>query len=574
MQRVSFPERQKHLVDAPLRGAAFAAPLKDMLKNSFWIFLTTLTFFAAPSCTLQAQAVPAPPTSGAPTSLLVASQTQERQPRLATKESAANSSDAIRVATRLVILDIVVTDKKGNIVDDLTKNDFVVTEEDQPQRIRTLERPIVHKLPAGDIVHSSADLGKIGESPVNILVLDELNTRFEDNAYSRHSMLKFLKAQPDVMPPTTLLVANDQRFIVMHDYTQDRSAIEAALKQAPVQYPWRLARNGNSGPDAIIRMAQSLQTLQEIAQSAAGTPGRKNILWVGKGFPSLDLTGMADEVVKPLEDAIKRCVDLLMNSRTTLYVIDPTPLSSATYDTEVPQDLATLEDETGDEPFGNAIRFSVLAPATGGRVFSMRNDIDHEIDTSMHDSSQYYTLSYSPGGASDEPGAYRHIRVTLNRPGLTATTRDGYYVQTPEGSADVASDTLDMKQAMGEHVMDVANAVMNKLVYNGLKVRAGKVTPERFSLAVEDSSLVWKSAPDEGSQAAISITAVCFSAKNKVLSHITEDRFLTNKAPGSTPAAQEVFTVPIDLPTGTTRLRFVIRDAATGHLGTADLNIP
>jgi len=495
-------------------------------------------------------------------------------PAASASQSPSESTSALRVATRLVVLDVVVTDKKGNPVLDLNKDDFVVEEDDDPQTIRTMERPSAHKLPEGNLVHSSADLGKIGESPVNILVLDELNTRFEDNAYSRYSLVKFLKAQPDVMPPTTLLVANDKRFAVLHDYTQDRSLLIAALKKSEVQYPWRMARNGNSGPDAMIRMTQSLQTLQEIAQAAAGTPGRKNILWVGKGFPAIDLTGLADEAVKPLSDAIKRCVDLLMNSRSTLYIIDPTALSSATYDTESPQDLAELEDETGDEPFSNAIRFSVLAPATGGRVFSMRNDIDREIDTSMHESALYYTISYSPTNSSEEPGEYRHIRVKINREGLMATTRDGYYVQSSPGSADVTSDPYDMKQAMGEQVIDVANAALSKMIYNGLKIRAGRVTPERFSIAVADNSLAWKTAAEGESQAAISTTIICFSSKDKVLSHVTDNRFLTSKAPGSAPGAQEVYTVPIEIPAGTTRLRFVVRDAATGHLGTADLINP
>jgi hypothetical protein len=139
---------------------------------------------------------------------------------------------------------------------------------------------------------------------VNILVLDELNTRFEDNAFSRFSLQKFLAAQPGIMPPTTLLVANDKSFAVLEDYTQNRGVLEAALKRDPVQYPWRLKQNGNSGPEAIVRLAQSLNALQEIAQAATGTPGRKNIIWVGKGFPSVDLTGLAEASAKPLLDAV------------------------------------------------------------------------------------------------------------------------------------------------------------------------------------------------------------------------------------------------------------------------------
>jgi VWFA-related protein len=119
-------------------------------------------------------------------------------------------ASTITVTTRLVILDVVVTDKYGAPVENLTRDDFIVTEDKVPQQVRTLELPGEHSLPPGEIVHSTADIAKIGDAPVNILVLGELNTRFEDNAFSRFSLQKFLAAQPGIMPPTTLLVANDK----------------------------------------------------------------------------------------------------------------------------------------------------------------------------------------------------------------------------------------------------------------------------------------------------------------------------------------------------------------------------
>ncbi len=44
-----------------------------------------------------------------------------------------------RVRTRIVILDVVVKDKQGHTVSDLTKDDFTVLEDGQPQTIRSFE---------------------------------------------------------------------------------------------------------------------------------------------------------------------------------------------------------------------------------------------------------------------------------------------------------------------------------------------------------------------------------------------------------------------------------------------------
>jgi VWFA-related protein len=504
--------------------------------------------------------------------LLVALPLVAKRPMPAQNVAPANPITTLNVSTHLVVLDVVVTDKNGAPVTGLTKDDFIVLEDKERQDIRSFEPPAQHALPPGNIVHSTAEVARIGTSPVNILVLDELNTPFEDNAFSRYSLQRFLKAQRGIMPPTELLVANDQRFTVLEDYTQSLETLETALKRDPVEYPWRLARSGNSGPEAIVRLAQTLNSLDEIAQASAGTPGRKNIIWVGKGFPSVDMTGLNDAASKQLQNAIKRCTDLLLSSRVTLYLIDPSPLSSATYDTQKPADLATLESETATEPFSNAVRFSALASVTGGRIFSMRNDVDREIATSMQDGSLYYTLTYSPTKDSEDPGTYHSIRVALTRPDLTATTRDGYYTAPPTlGVTGSGVGDAGNPNANGEEVSDIANAALSRMVYNGLKVRAGRIAPGRFSIAIADSSLAWQSTSGESSQASVSVVAVCFSGSGKVLSHFaTEKTFLTKSS--NTPSQnEEVFTVPIELPAGTTRLRFVVRDVQTSHLGTADL---
>jgi VWFA-related protein len=472
----------------------------------------------------------------------------------------------IQVTSRLVVLDVVVTDKQGRPVTDLTKDDFNITEEQKPQQIKHFEGPDSHTLPTGDLVHSTADLPKIGAAPVDILVLDELNTNFEDNAFSRYSIDTFLKNQGKTMPPTTLLVANDKSFMVLKDYTQDRMVLEAALKRDPVEYPQRMSRNGGGGPDAMVRLAQSLETLQSIAQASAGTVGRKTIIWVGKGFPSVDLTGMDEDSAKHLQDAVRRCVDIMLKSRVTLYIVDPSPLNSAMYDVETPEDLAATEEQTGDEPFSNAVRFSVMAPATGGRVFSLRNDVDREISSSIRDSSLYYTLAYAPTGDSEKPGEYRHIRVTLKRPGLVAATRDGYY-----DSTEVADPKLS-SPAAGEEVVDVATAALSKMVYNGVRVRVAKGAEERVSVAVTDASLGWKDSVDGLERASISLVAVYFSSQGKVLGHRTEEKVLESKAPYSVANSEEVFTVPLAFPVGTTRIRFIVR-SETGRIGTADLSV-
>ncbi len=110
--------------------------------------------------------------------------------------SSAGGASTIRVTTRIVVLDVVVTDKKGNVVTrSLGKDDFTVLEDGVPQTLRSFETPAEHVIPAGAgpagaaVVNSAADLKKIGDAPVTVLVLDELNSTFEEMSYARQMMV-------------------------------------------------------------------------------------------------------------------------------------------------------------------------------------------------------------------------------------------------------------------------------------------------------------------------------------------------------------------------------------------------
>jgi VWFA-related protein len=109
----------------------------------------------------------------------------------------------IQVTSRLVFLDVTVLDKKGRpVVKGLTKDDFMITDNKKQQRIFSFEAPETHVEDA-----NATDDHPEGMAPVTIFVLDLLNSKFEDFAYIRYMVHKFLAAQPAQMnSPTELMV--------------------------------------------------------------------------------------------------------------------------------------------------------------------------------------------------------------------------------------------------------------------------------------------------------------------------------------------------------------------------------
>jgi len=123
-----------------------------------------------------------------------------------------------------VVLDVVLTDLGGNLVRDLTQDDFVVFEDKRRQTISDFECVELHRMPSGregrPLVRSSAVLRRIGPAPVTVLVLDELITKFEDMASGRNAAENFLRREPRVLSqPTTLIAPSFTHFLVLRDYT-------------------------------------------------------------------------------------------------------------------------------------------------------------------------------------------------------------------------------------------------------------------------------------------------------------------------------------------------------------------
>ena len=229
----------------------------------------------------------------------------------------------IRTVSRLVVLDMVVVDNKGAVVTDLKREDFHVEESGQPQAILNFEVARTH-IPAPELaINSTADLDRLApRAPVDIILLDEFNTRFEDMAFARYSLKKYLEKQPDkLITPTMLIAVSLQNFVVLHDYTQNKEEIISALDHHFSVNPWQVSQ----GAWVSERYATAFITLRRVAEAVMGHPGHKNMIWIGRGFPpSRSMrTSWSIDTENRIFNAVQDCVNMLRDARVTLYTIDP-----------------------------------------------------------------------------------------------------------------------------------------------------------------------------------------------------------------------------------------------------------
>jgi VWFA-related protein len=484
------------------------------------------------------------------------------QPAASQPVKDANGVYTIRRNARLVILDMVVTDAKGNIVTDLKRDDFHVTEANEPEKILNFDAPAAHALNPELTINSTEELDRLApNAPVNIILLDEFNTRFEDMAFARYSLKKFLNRQPGKLDTPTMLLAVDlQHFTVVHDYTQNKDDIISALDHHFAAYPWQ-AQQGQWRAD---RINLAFLTLRRVAEAVIGHPGHKNMIWIGRGFPSVRWEGVPVDTVNLVNNAVQDCVNILRDARVTLYTIDPAGVQID------PQAYGRIAGR--DDPFGGEYQFNILAKATGGRTLYGRNDVDAEIGTSIRDGASFYSLTYRPENTSLDPSKFRNIKITIDRPGLTVYTRQGYYLQRGPGRVDPVNPSRRL-------MTDIISADTSTMVYDGVPVtlEPSPTDPNRFIIHVASSGTYWSPATDtEPRHSDLVLAVTTFDRKGKVLKSVA--KLIHASAPTTVPPTGRIergvdLAYNVDPDPKAVRVRFVVRVSFTGRIGTVDANL-
>jgi VWFA-related protein len=492
-----------------------------------------------------------------------------QQPSAPEQESTITT---LYAATRLIVLDVVVTDRHGKPVRTLSKDDFRIQEEDDDQAIASFEAPNGHApAPLAENVRSAGDKKSANQpaaaamvsSALTILVLDELDTLVLDQAFARREIRRYIRAHgPRLQEPTALMALEEKRLELLHDYSSDANALETALQRHPTRLPFRLM-TGPGLVGASERLAEALEALREIAAANGQFAGRKNVIWIGSGFPSLNYLSAQPADKARLLGYVRETSDLMWKGRLAVYTLDPRGLEVVHENVGSPTSAGFLSPP--DTTTGELV-FEQLAPQTGGRIFRGLNDLDAQIASSVEDGDSYYSLSYYPSNR-EWNGKFRRIRVVIRNPELSARTRNGYYATPDSKPTDFEMDRL------------LSRAVINPLSYHSLEVQAraslsGKQPRTAYiTVDIDANRLHWETPETGKRRCEITVVTAGFSPDGQVAGHavdelkvvVEEKKYAELKRKGM------VVNLAMELPPSAVRMRVVARDSTNGNMGTADL---
>ena len=147
----------------------------------------------------------------------------------------ASQITTIRTYSNLVVIDVVVNDPQGNPIHGLKASDFTLTENNKLQSVKHFEEhsevpasdiQIVPapKLPAGLFTNKSP---APANGPVNVLLLDYLNTPLTSQPQARRQLLDYLDKAP---PGTRIAIFGlTTKLFMLQGFTSDMSALKAAI---------------------------------------------------------------------------------------------------------------------------------------------------------------------------------------------------------------------------------------------------------------------------------------------------------------------------------------------------------
>jgi VWFA-related protein len=505
----------------------------------------------------------------------------------------------------LVQINVIVTKHGNEPVQGLKKEDFQVFDNGKRQEIRQFSeetRAILpsssESLPPGTFTNQ---LEQRAGTPaaVTAILLDGVNTNFSDQAYARLQVINFLKQiQPE--DRIAIYTLDNRGLRVLHDYTTDSSDLVAKLGKYQGNIPpdvagtssvsddflggWMGSARGNSAERAYYlndRIQATFRAIEFIANNLATLPGRKNLIWVSAAFPlqigllhppgplggastvptgasSRPLASSPGSSARSFPSGLReqrdwtgdadRTVRALNNANLAIYPVDARGLvasaSAARTSSRVVNNQSTMLD---------------LASRTGGRAFVNSNDIAGAIRTAVADSAVTYTLGFYPQNDKFDNSFHK---LTVKLPDfshLNLQYRRGYVDQNAPSQDD------HLRRA------ELADSVYSPMDANGIGLRASLRQTSAgidVSLRVDPKSIVLQPQGDHWA-GKLDLLFVQKEPHGRQLSGIDDTLSMELSQPNYDRVQKDGLMYHRVIPRNTqaSELRVVVRDAATGALG-------
>lgn len=516
-----------------------------------------------------------------------------------------------RANLSLVSVDVIVRDRDGKVVRDLTEKDFIVLEEGRRQEIRTFTFAEIKEGPAsagtvnllaGVEEKTAKPTGaeeKAAPTPMRsedlagrrlvILLFDTSSMEPEDVQRSVDSAREFVSKEMSsadlVAVATVSSVLN-----VLSDFSGDRAAVTAALNQLAYAEGTDTPPPGFStvSTDEAAAAAEEtvvdteaaelemfnndmrLRALRTLAESLQPIEQKKAIIYFSTG---MERSGQDNQV------ELRSAINAAVRANVSIYPVDVGGLQAV-----VPGGDARRASGRGQALFsgrGMAQQFAQLAASqdtlvsiaadTGGRAFTDTNRFGDAFRRVQSDMSAYYLLGYSSTNTNKD-GRFRRISVRLANEdtGYRVEARSGYYADR-----DFAhTSSADREALLREQLLSPVPLTDLPVIAQAMYFR---LTPEKYfvPLAVSVPGSAVPVTPGL-KEITLDISGVVVDERGMPIGRLRQTMKLPAGTEKTLAGKQVLYQTGVVLPPGRFGIKAVVRENATGLTGTfeAPLTVP
>jgi VWFA-related protein len=308
-------------------------------------------------------------------------------------ELEVSPGDVVSVDTTEVMFPVTVRDAGGRLVNDLTRADFRVFEDNNPQ-------------PLSDLA--------LRQVPVDVVLMVDASSsvanNLDDFRRAAQGFAEKLKAEDRIS-----LIKFDDRIELLQDWTRSRFQFQRALTRIE---PGMFTRFN----DALMLASKEL--------FGASTKSRRAVIVLSDGIDNGRGTA-----------TLEAALQALIRSQVTVYIVSNTEIARASKRAE----LDTLLGGTDAAVRFNQLRIDdlrlglrvldqseenlfQLAQATGGRLYKPRSfdALESTYAEVAEELRHKYALYYTPLN-KERDGSFRRVRIETANPALKPHTRVGYF---------------------------------------------------------------------------------------------------------------------------------------------------
>ncbi|HSW39016.1 MAG TPA: VWA domain-containing protein [Acidobacteriota bacterium] len=386
------------------------------------------------------------------------------------KPEATDEDQTIRVQTDLFEIRAVVTDRRGNLIENLRLEDFELLQDGEPQEISFFS--IVEAAASGE-PDAEADAAPVGApagqkslgmqlnepSPrTAMLYVDNLHLDFQNLNWVKQNLHRFIDEN---MTPQDMIaiVTSDGSLGIAQQFTRDRQVLRAAIDRIKLGYIAQATRftpylaslvdmlnreahdlacsiliaegdwpEGQECTSSMLRgraqqvlyqaswrRESTLRNLRGLVEQLSEMPGQRMVVIFSDGFSQHGRDGL------PVYEETQAAITTATRSGVVFYSVDAKGL-------QTPMDDRYL----GGHPILEYSRnesltvLSSLARDTGGELFLNTNNFGRVISRALDNNRYYYVLSYYPKLRADSETFHRiDVRVP-NHPEYRVRTARGF----------------------------------------------------------------------------------------------------------------------------------------------------